>query len=112
MLEPTAHRARRDYSLTGPEAARAAEKGLVSANWYQSPISRKRMKELMQRRDGPALLDTAIWAATLLATGFGGYWFWGSWACVPFFLVYGVLWRRQYPLYVKALARNLLCKQS
>ena len=36
----------RDYRLTGPEAARAAEKGLVSASWYQCPISRKRLKEL------------------------------------------------------------------
>ena len=38
----------RDYRLTGPEAARAAEKGLVSASWYQCPISRKRLKELRQ----------------------------------------------------------------
>lgn len=82
----------RDYRLTGPEAARAAEKGLVSADWYQSPISRQRMKQLMQRRDGPALLDTAIWLLALLVSGFGGYWFWGSWACVPFFLAYGVLY--------------------
>ncbi|ARD12272.1 MULTISPECIES: fatty acid desaturase family protein [Pseudomonas] len=82
----------RDYSLTGPEPARAAEKGLVSAEWYQSPISRQRMKQLMQRRDGPALLDTAIWLLALLVSGFGGYWFWGSWACVPFFLAYGVLY--------------------
>ncbi|OSO25791.1 hypothetical protein BV361_03115 [Pseudomonas syringae pv. actinidiae] len=66
----------RDYRLTGPEAARAAEKGLVSADWYQSPISRQRMKQLMQRRDGPALLDTAIWLLALLVSGFGGYWFW------------------------------------
>ena len=71
----TAHRARRDYSLTGPEAARAADKGLVSARWYQSPIPRNRMKALMQRRDGPALRDTALWFSTLLATGVGGYWF-------------------------------------
>jgi fatty acid desaturase len=82
----------RDYRLTGPEAARAAQKGLVSASWYQSPISRKRMKELMQRRDGPALLDTAIWLSAMIVTGFGGYWFWGSWACVPFFFVYGLLY--------------------
>ena len=80
MPEHTAPIGRRDYSLTGPEAARAAEKGLVSASWYQSPISRKRMKELMQRRDGPALLDTAIWVIALFASGFGGYWFWGTWA--------------------------------
>ena len=46
----------------------------------------------MQRRDGPALRDTAIWVSALFATGFGGYWFWGTWACVPFFLAYGVLY--------------------
>ena len=79
----------RDYRLTGPEAARAAEKGLVSASWYQCPISRKRLKELMQRRDGPALRDTALWILAPLATVFGRYWFWGSWACVPFFIAYG-----------------------
>lgn len=83
---------RRDYSLTGPEAARAAEKGLVSATWYQSPIPRKRLKELMQRSDGPALRDTAIWFLSLAASAAGAVWFWGSWACVPFFLVYGVLY--------------------
>jgi fatty acid desaturase len=82
----------RDYRLIGPEAAKAAQKGLVSATWYQSPISRKRMKELMQRRDGPALRDTAIWLLSMVVTGFGGYWFWGSWACVPFFFVYGLLY--------------------
>ena len=79
----------RDYRLTGPEAARAAEKGLVSASWYQCPISRKRLKELMQRRDGPALRDTALWILALLATGFGGYWFWGSWALCHFLLPTG-----------------------
>lgn len=83
---------RRDYSLTGAEAANAVEKGLASANWYQCPIPRKRLKELMQRRDGPALRDTALWILALAATGFGGYWFWGSWACVPFFIAYGVLY--------------------
>ncbi|EUB74181.1 putative desaturase [Pseudomonas sp. GM41(2012)] len=49
-----------DYRLSGPEVARAAEKSLVSAHWYQSALLRKRLKELMQRRDGPGLRDTAI----------------------------------------------------
>lgn len=76
----------RNYDLTGPEAALAAEKGLVSATWHQTPIPRKRLKELMQRSDGPALRDTAIWLVALVLSAFGGYWFWGTWACVPFFL--------------------------
>jgi fatty acid desaturase len=82
----------RDYSLIGPSARRAAEQGLVAAEWYHSHIPRKRMKELMRRKDGPALRDTAIWFALLVAFGFAVCWFWATWACVPFLLVYGVLY--------------------
>ena len=82
----------RDYSLTGPEAQKALDNGLASATWYQSPVERKHLKALMQRRDGPALRDTAIWLAALSVSGLGGYWFWGSYACVPFFFVYGLLY--------------------
>ena len=82
----------RDYSLIGPSAERAAEQGLVAAEWYHPDVPRKRMKQLMRRTDGPALRDTGIWLALLIVFGFGGAWFWGSWACVPFFVVYGVLY--------------------
>ena len=37
----------RDYSLTGRDARYAEEHHLVSAQWYQAPIPRKRLKELM-----------------------------------------------------------------
>ena len=82
----------RDYSLTGPEAAQAMEAGLVAAEWYHSEVPRKEMKALMQRRDGPAMRDTAIWALLHMAFAAGGIWFWGSWAAVPFWLAYGVLY--------------------
>lgn len=91
-LAATIQTAPRDYSLIGPSAERAAEQGLVAADWYHADVPRKRMKQLMRRSDGPALRDTALWLALLLASGFGGYWFWGTWACVPFFIVYGVLY--------------------
>jgi fatty acid desaturase len=64
----------------------------VSAVWYQCAVPRKRMKELMQRSDGRAIRDTALWLGALLLSGLGGYVFWGSAACVPFFLVYGLLY--------------------
>jgi fatty acid desaturase len=83
---------RRDYSLVGPEAQSAVEKGLVSAAWYTCPVPRKQMKELMRRKDGPALRDTALWFAGLAASGALAYHFWGSWLCVPFFAFYGVLY--------------------
>jgi fatty acid desaturase len=82
----------RDYSLIGPSGELAAEQGLVAAEWYHTDVPRKRMKQLMRREDGPAIRDTVIWGALLVGFGFGGYWFWGSWACVPFFLCYGVLY--------------------
>lgn len=87
-VEPT----RRDYSLVGRDARLAEENGLAAAEWYKCAIARKDMKELMKRSDGPAIRDTAIWLGGLLLSGLGGWWFWGSLACVPFFLVYGVLY--------------------
>ncbi|MFT3870952.1 MAG: fatty acid desaturase family protein [Nibricoccus sp.] len=83
---------RRDYSLVGLDSKHAEEQGLASADWYACPIPRKRLKELMQRRDGPAIRDTLIWFAGLAITGGFGCYFWGSWWCAPFFLVYGVLY--------------------
>ena len=83
---------KRDYSLIGRDSKLAVELGLAAAEWYHTDVPRKRMKELMRRRNGPAIRDTAIWIALLATFGFGGYWFWGSWACVPFFLCYGVLY--------------------
>jgi len=82
----------RDYSLSGPENARAVEKHLANAEWYQTKIPRKRMKELMARSDGPATRDTIIWLALLAGFGGMGAFYWGSWAAVPFFLAYGVLY--------------------
>jgi fatty acid desaturase len=82
----------RDYSLIGADGRRAEEMGLAGAQWYSTPIPRKRMKALMQRSDRPALRDTAIWLGAMVLFGGLGAWFWGSWAAVPFFLCYGVLY--------------------
>jgi fatty acid desaturase len=88
----TAAFVRRDYSLVGAEAEKAAEAGLVSAKWYAPPISRADLKALMRRDDGPAIRDTIIWFAALIVSGGLGCYFWGSLAAVPFFIVYGVLY--------------------
>lgn len=83
---------KRDYSLTGPENLRALERGLASAEWYATPIPRKRMKELMQRRDGPAIRDTIIWIAAFIVLGTLAYYSWGTWWAIPAFLAYGTLY--------------------
>lgn len=82
----------RDYSLVGAEAAKAIEAGLANGEWYKSPIPRKRLKELMQRSDGPALRDTAIWLGLILVFGALGIWLYGTWWAVPVFAIYGVLY--------------------
>ena len=82
----------RNYSLNGPENARAVQAGLASAEWYRTPVDRKLLKNLMQRNDGLALRDTAVWLGLLLACGLGGAITWATWLCVPFLLVYGVLY--------------------
>lgn len=83
---------RRDYSLSGPEKERAKKKGLVSAEWYKSPVPRKELKKLMKRRNLPAIRDTLIWFVLLIGTGYLAYLSWGTWWAVPAFLVYGVLY--------------------
>jgi fatty acid desaturase len=81
-----------DYSLIGPNAQRAAEQGLVAADWYHPDIPRKRMKELMRRSDKPALRDTALWLGLLIVFGVAGGLTWGTWLTVPCFIAYGVLY--------------------
>jgi len=88
----TANAQVRDYSLIGRDGRLAVDSGLAGAEWYACPIPRKRMKELMQRKDGPALRDTALWLGLLVAFGAGAALTWGTWWCVPFFVVYGVLY--------------------
>ncbi len=83
---------KRDYGLTGEDARHAAATGLANARWYTAPIPRKHLKELMQRHDGPALRDTALWLSLLGASGALGWQFWGSWAAVPCFAAYGILY--------------------
>lgn len=83
---------KRDYRLTGPERARAAARGHGAIRWYASPLSRKRLAELMERRDGPAIRDTLLWFGLLGATGAGMVAAWGTIWSVPFVLAYGLLY--------------------
>jgi fatty acid desaturase len=83
---------RRNYSLLGPEGGRARERGLTNATWYRTPVERKRLKQLMQRSDGPAIRHTLLWLGLIVAFGIAGVLTWRSWWSIPIFFVYGTLW--------------------
>ena len=83
---------RSDYSLVGRDSARAVEKGLADAKWYASPVPREKMRELLERRDSPALRDTLLWFALIFFFGALGFLTWGTgWAVLPF-AIYGMLY--------------------
>ncbi|CAI6083828.1 fatty acid desaturase [Cohnella sp. JJ-181] len=79
----------RDYSILGPERDKAIVKGLVSAEWYQTPVRRDRLKALMRRRNGRAARDTLLWLSALGATGWIAWLSWGTWWSVLAFALYG-----------------------
>ena len=82
-----------DYILVGKDTARAIEEGLAEATWYASPVAKEEMRELLERRDGPAIRDTLLWFALIIGSGVCGFMLWGTgWAILPF-MVYGVALR-------------------
>jgi Na+-transporting NADH:ubiquinone oxidoreductase subunit F len=89
LLRPPKHL---DYSLTGEESQRAIERGLAEADWYQCPIPRATMRKLLERKDGPAIRDTILWFALIIATGVLTWSLWPSWWAVLPYLCYAVLY--------------------
>ena len=81
-----------DYSLTGANAALAVEKGLAEAEWYTTPVPKAELRKLLERRDGPAIRDTLLLFAILLATGYATIALWGSWWMLFPYAIYAVFY--------------------
>jgi Na+-transporting NADH:ubiquinone oxidoreductase subunit F len=82
----------KDYSLIGKGSVVAVEEGLADAEWYRTPIPKEKMRELLERRNWPALRDTLLWFALLFFCGTWGYALWGSWWAILPFALYGVIY--------------------
>lgn len=81
-----------DYSLIGVNSTLAVEKGLAEAEWYQCSVERDTMRSLLERRDGPAILNTLLWFILILGSGLTVYLLWDTWwAAIPYAL-YSVLY--------------------
>ena len=58
-----------DYSLTGKDSLLAVMKSLVEAAWYTYPVPKAKIRELLERRDQPAIRDTLLWVGLLFLFG-------------------------------------------
>jgi MocE subfamily Rieske [2Fe-2S] domain protein len=80
------------YALNPTNSARAIEQGLAEADWYATPIPKEQLRQLLERRNGPAIRDTALLFGLLLATGYATIVLWGTWWVVVPYLIYAVLY--------------------
>lgn len=82
----------KNYSLIGPESLSAIRKGLAEATWYQPPVPRHKMRELLMRRDGPAIRDTIMWFGLLFIFGYGIFALWGTWWVILPIMLYSLIY--------------------
>jgi Na+-transporting NADH:ubiquinone oxidoreductase subunit F len=80
------------YVLSKESSQLALAKGLAGATWYRTPVPKGKIRELLERRDGPAMRDTLLWFAMIFAVGYWAYCWWGKWWAIIPFAVYGVLY--------------------
>jgi Na(+)-translocating NADH:ubiquinone oxidoreductase F subunit len=83
---------RKDYSLVGADTALAIERGLAEADWYVSPLPKAVLRDLLERRDGPAIRDTLLYFGLIAASGYATYRLWDSWWALVPMMMYGVLY--------------------
>jgi fatty acid desaturase len=64
----------------------------VEHEWYSPRIDRKELKKLMQRSDSEGWKHFGSWLVLLTGSGAAAYLTWGTWWCVPFFALYGLMY--------------------
>ena len=80
------------YVLSKENSELALAKGLAEATWYKTPVPKEKLRDLLERRDGPAMRDTLLWFFLIFATGYWAYHWWGKWWAILPFAIYGVLY--------------------
>src|SRR5215469_13895537 len=80
------------YILSKESSELALAKGLAEATWYKTPVPKATIRELLERRDGPALRDTSLWFILIFASGYWAYHWWGKWWAILPFVIYGALY--------------------
>ena len=84
--------ARNRYVLSKENSERALAKGLAEATWYRTPVPKAKIRQLLERRNGPAIRDTLLWFTLIFAAGYWAYCWWGEWRAMLPFAIYGALY--------------------
>ena len=82
----------KDYALTQANDTEAAQSGLANPAWYRTKMDPADIRPLMEKSDAIAARDTALWLGLMIVCAGFGIWLWPSWASLPFWFVYGVLY--------------------
>jgi fatty acid desaturase len=82
----------RDYSLVGHETEIAKQNGLDNAVWYLSPVPRDKMRELLVRKDGPAIRDTLLWFGLIFGSGYLVFLLRGTWYSIFPYILHSALY--------------------
>ena len=87
----------RDYSLSGGHSDAVELDGdrieqRMEETWWRPKLTRQQMREIMQRRDGPAFLHFGLWFLVLAGSGYLAFLSWGTWWAIPAFLIYGTIY--------------------
>jgi Na+-transporting NADH:ubiquinone oxidoreductase subunit F len=80
------------YVLSKENSEKALAKGLAEATWYSTPVPKAEIRELLERRDGPAIRDTLLWFTLIFAAGYWAWIWWGKWSAILPFAIYGALY--------------------
>ena len=62
------------------------------AKWYQTPVARPQMKQLVQRTDHHGLIYTVVFFTLVFLSGYLANSALGSWWAIPAFAMYGGIW--------------------
>ena len=88
---------RRDYGLSGGNQDAVKLDGVriesrVEEQWWKPKLTRQQMREIMQRRDRPALWHFGLWFVLIGVSAYLAAISWGTWWAFPAFLIYGTIY--------------------
>ena len=64
----------------------------IDDTWYKPSVDKKIIKELSKRSNWAGIKHFSIYFTSLFIFGFLAVKYWGTFWCIPFFIIYGTIW--------------------